>query len=240
MATRSNIRDNLKRVRERMASAAARARRSEGCAQLVVVTKDQPIAAVCNAIDLGEIELGESRVQDLQERIASVGEFLARRSEGVHPGIHWHMIGHLQRNKVKTLLPVVHAVHSVDTLRLAETIDQQAARLNRVVPVLMEVNCSGEKQKNGVPVGAAECLAEQISTLRHVDLLGTMTMAPRVEDAEEARPTFVRMREIFEDIARSGRVGPGFRHLSMGMSQDFEVAIEEGATIVRVGSAIFA
>ena len=240
MAGKNSLKDNLKAVRQRIAEAAVKARRDPAGIQLVVVTKGQPISAVRQAIELGELDLGESRVQDLRERAATAGEFLAQCSEGLHRGVRWHMIGHLQRNKVKSLLPLVHMVHSVDTLRLAEAIDETARKLTgQPVPILLEVNCSGERQKFGVPVGAVQHLAEQISSLKGVQLLGVMTMAPVVDDAEKARPTFIRMRELFEEMVRCRWAGPTFRHLSMGMSQDYGVAIEEGATIVRIGTAIF-
>ena len=140
---------------------------------------------------------------------------------------------------MKHLLPVVHMIHSVDTLRLAESIAQHAAGLGHRVPVMLEVNCSGEKQKHGVAVGAAQCLAEQIATMGNIELIGMMTMAPLVDDPDKARPIFTRLREIFEDTVRNGQVGESFAHLSMGMSQDYVVAVEEGATMLRIGTAIF-
>jgi pyridoxal phosphate enzyme (YggS family) len=149
------------------------------------------------------------------------------------------MIGHLQRNKVRQLISAVTMIQSIDTLRLAEAIDLAAGKFGRKMPVLVEVNCSDESAKFGVAVGAVECLVEQIATLSNLELRGLMTMAPRVDKPEQARGCFARMREIFEDIARSRRAGPNFVDLSMGMSSDFEVAVEEGATLVRVGSAIF-
>ncbi len=266
MAGKNILSDNLRRVRERMAAAAVRAGRDPAQVRLVVVTKQADPAAVRQLVELGELDLGESRVQDLQQRVADVGQFLVRRNEGLQPTVRWHMVGHLQRNKVRPLLPLVHMIHSVDTLRLAETLDQAAARLEqggpsplagpaaaaggsdrrpnagagRRLPVLLEINCSGESQKFGAAVGAAECLVEQIATLPRLELRGLMTMAPRTDDPEQARPVFVRLREVFEDIAGGRRAGPAFADLSMGMSQDFEAAIEEGATLVRIGTAIFA
>ena len=222
-----------------MAAATARAKRKPDSVRLVAVTKSASDAAVMAAMELGQLDLGESRVQDLQPRVAAVSEFLVRRSPGLQPSVRWHMIGHLQRNKVRPLLPMVHMIHSVDTLRLAEVVDQIAGKLGRKMPVLVEVNCANEAAKFGVAVGAVECLVEQIGSLPNLELRGLMTMAPRVEQAEQARPYFVRLREIFEDVVRAGKVPATFVDLSMGMSQDFEVAIEEGATLVRIGTAIF-
>ena len=239
MAGKTTLSANVARVRERMAAAATRARRDPKDVRLVAVTKGLPDAAVLAAIELGEMDLGESRVQDLLPRVAVVSDFLTRRSAGLQPTVRWHMIGHLQRNKVRPLVSAVTMVHSVDTLRLAEAIDQAAGKFGRKMPVLLEVNCSDEPAKFGVAVGAVECLVEQIATLGNIELRGLMTMASRVDQAEQARGCFARLREIFEDVARSRRAGPNFVDLSMGMSQDFEVAIEEGATLVRVGSAIF-
>ncbi len=152
--------------------------------------------------------------------------------------IVWHMVGHLQRNKVKQVLPICRYIHSVDSLRLAEEIQAAATKLERPAQIFLEVNVSGEGTKFGVAVGAATHLAEQIDTMEGMQLVGLMTMAPRSNDPEKARPSFVRLREIFEEIRFRKIGGNNFRHLSMGMSGDFEVAVEEGATMVRVGSAI--
>jgi pyridoxal phosphate enzyme (YggS family) len=130
-------------------------------------------------------------------------------------------------------------IHSVDSLRLAEEIDARAAQLNRIPDLLLEVNCSQEQQKFGVAVGAAFHLAEQICTLKNLRLVGLMAMAPLVSDPEAARPTFVRLREVFEEMRNERVAGKAFRHLSIGMSQDYAVAIEEGATMIRVGRALF-
>ena len=150
------------------------------------------------------------------------------------------MIGHLQRNKVKQVLKIASTIHSVDTLRLAEEINNVAGKLGIRPDVLMQVNCSGEPQKYGVPVGAATHLAEQIVTMENLKLIGLMTMAPLTRNKDVVRACFVRAREIFEEIRGERAVTNKFRQLSMGMSQDYEIAVEEGATILRIGSAIFA
>ena len=149
------------------------------------------------------------------------------------------MIGHLQRNKVKAVLECSDIVHSVDSLRLAEEISARAGKMERTVRVMLEVNCSRESQKDGVAVGAATHMGELISTLPNIRLVGLMTMAQLTDDAEQARPTFVRLRELFEEMRGEKIGGDDFCHLSMGMSQDYHVAVEEGATMVRIGSAFF-
>ena len=149
------------------------------------------------------------------------------------------MIGHLQRNKVRQLLRNCQFIHSVDTLRVAEEVSKDAEKLSLTPKILMQVNCSQEPQKYGVPVGAAIHLAEQIVTMPNLQLVGLMTMAPLTLNKDVVKESFERARELFEEIKGEKIAGPEFRHLSMGMSQDYEIAIEFGATILRIGSAIF-
>jgi PLP dependent protein len=240
---RRKLSENVRRVRERIAEACIRAHRDPSAVALVAVTKYATIDLVKMMVDLGLPDLGESRVQELTKRAAMVHEFLSRRPRDASAGVvlrpRWHMVGHLQRNKVKALLPWVDLIHSVDSLRLAEEIDAEAAKLGRNVGILMEVNLSGETSKSGVAVAAATHLAEHVATLPHVSLCGLMTMAPLTEDRGVIHHCFVRSQELFEEIAHELPVGPQFRHLSMGMSGDFEIAIAAGATIVRIGSALF-
>jgi pyridoxal phosphate enzyme (YggS family) len=150
------------------------------------------------------------------------------------------MVGHLQRNKVRQILSIVHLIHSVDTLRLAEEINAAAPKLNICPNILLQVNTSEEPQKYGVPVGAAMHLAEQIGTLPNLKLIGLMTMAPLTRDKDAIRSCFTRARELFIEMRGEKIVSPEFTELSMGMSSDYEIAVEEGATILRIGSAIFA
>ena len=240
---RRKLYENLKRVRDRIAQASQRANRRPEDVQLVAVTKLVEIDVIRLTLEMGLDDLGESRVQELIKRAGMLHEHLTRRRklepEGTPSDPRWHMIGHLQRNKVRPLLPWVHTIHSLDSLRLAEEISAEATRIDRTVSVLIEVNAAGEKSKYGVAVGAVPHLAEHIITLPGLKVVGLMTMAPLVEDPEAARPHFVRLREIFEDMKAERVVGPEFRELSMGMSNDFTVAIEEGATIVRIGRALF-
>jgi len=149
------------------------------------------------------------------------------------------MIGHLQRNKVRAVLPWIDLIHSVDSLRLAEEIDLQSSKLGRVTPVLLQVNSADEPQKSGVAVAAATHLAEQITSLEHLEVRGLMAMAPQTDEVDRIRHVFGRTRELFEEIVLERICGPEFKELSLGMSQDFEEAIEFGATYVRIGSALF-
>ncbi|MCK4886308.1 MAG: YggS family pyridoxal phosphate-dependent enzyme, partial [Planctomycetes bacterium] len=152
---------------------------------------------------------------------------------------NWHMIGHLQRNKVRPALTIASLIHSVDTLRLAEELNTAAGKLNLKPKILLQVNTSLEPQKYGVPVGAATHLAEQFQTMSNLNLVGLMTMAPLTRNKDIAKACFIRARELFWEIKGERMVGPEFTELSMGMSGDYIAAIEEGATILRIGSAIF-
>lgn len=243
MAKRSPLAEKLQQVRERIATAAAKAKRDPAEVTLIAVTKTAAPEQIREVLQLGVCDLGESRVQVLTQRAAQLSEFLSRRfarGEGGYPEkARWHMIGHLQRNKVKPVLPLVHLIHSVDSLRLAEELDTQAAKLGHKVPLLMQVNASEEPQKFGVAVGAAVHLAEQIDSMPNLQLVGLMTMAPLDAPETQLRQCFSRTREIFEEMRWHKIGGTGLRHLSMGMSDDFEMAIAEGATMVRIGTALF-
>jgi len=244
---KKKITENLKKIRENIAEACLRSKRESSEVRMVAVTKTVELDTIRLLLEAGQLELGESRVQQLIQRQSMIKEFLGRRRElgvdGSNPVVKplWHMIGHLQRNKVKQLLPAVGYIHSVDSLRLAEEINTNAARLGLAdkVKIFLEVNTSQEKQKHGLAVGAVEALAEQVRTLPNLEMVGLMTMAPLTEDMEKCRFCFVRLREIFEEMRGKNIVGPQFEHLSMGMSQDYEAAVEEGATMVRIGTAVF-
>lgn len=238
----ARIAERIKRLKDNINSACARVGRDPDEIKLVVVTKSADLEGVLEVIRLGFIELGENRVQQLKKVAGQVAEFLEKEDGGSRfpPKVNWHMIGHLQRNKVRQVLPMISLIHSVDTLRLAEEIDSSAAKLDVRPSILLQANTSNEPQKYGVPVGAAVHLAEQIQTLPNVRLVGLMTMAPLTHDKAAIRACFIRARELFVEMRGEKIVGPGFSELSMGMSSDYEIAIEEGATILRVGSAIFA
>jgi pyridoxal phosphate enzyme (YggS family) len=234
----SNISERFGRIQESIQNTCDQIGRSCDDIQLIVVTKSAPYPAVKEIISLGHAHLGENHVQQLKKVDALLRE--EPTLETRLPDIQWHMIGHLQRNKVKQVLPLTSLIHSVDTLRLAEEINDGAAKLNKKVKILLQVNTSKEPQKYGVPVGAATHLAEQLETLPHVELKGLMTMAPLTRNKDIVRSCFARAKEIFDEMSGERIVGPQFTELSMGMSSDNEVAIQEGATLLRIGSAIFA
>lgn len=246
----ASLRDAWRRVNDRIDAAAQRSGRRRSDVLLVAVTKNAAPEEIRAVVDLGQTDLAENRVQHLIQRAAMLDEFLSRRRElpGAAPGlsvseapdaVRWHMIGHLQRNKIKQAAPLVKLIHSVDSLRLAEELQTLGNRLDATYDVLLQVNTSGEASKFGVTSPAAPYLAEQIDTMVHLRLRGVMTIAPHSDDPEQSRGTFVRTRELFEEMRHDGLGGRDFNILSMGMSGDFEVAIEEGANLVRIGRALF-
>ena len=245
---KKTISSNFLRVQNEIASACSRSSRDPRNVRLVAVTKSMGLDAIRTLIELGQLELGESRAQSLVKRSAMLEE-LNQRAKQVALGsqdkietpgpVRWHMVGHLQRNKVAMVLNCKGIIHSVDSLRLAEDIDSKAGKRKMSVDVLMEVNCSGESSKYGIIPGAVNHLAEQFATLEHLRLIGLMTMGPLSKTPEDSRLTFIRLRELMEDIHRGKYVDKTCRELSMGTTQDYTVAIEEGATMVRVGRALF-
>ena len=220
MISPEQIAENVVRVRARIAAACDRAGRDPADVTLIAVTKTHLAEAVAAAYAAGIRDFGENRVQEAAEKIP------AARALGVEAT--WHLIGNLQRNKVAAALPLFDVIHSVDSLRLAEALNERSTAGARV---LLEVNVSGEASKHGVSPEDAPDLAERIGHMRHIALLGLMTVAPIAAEPEDARPIFRRLRDLRDAL--------GLRELSMGMTGDFEVAIEEGATFVRVGRAIF-
>jgi pyridoxal phosphate enzyme (YggS family) len=243
MAKKSPLAEKLEQVRERMAAAAAKAKRDPAEITLVAVTKAAAPEQIREALQLGLADLGESRVQQLAQRAAQLNEFVSRRAvhgEGNFPDkIRWHLIGHLQRNKVKQVLPIVSVIHSIDSLRLAEELDTQAAKVSKKIAVMLQVNASEEAAKFGVAVGAAVHLAEQMDSMPNLQLVGLMTMGALDAPEAKVRQAFTRTREIFEEMRWHKIGGTTLRHLSMGMSNDFELAIAEGSTMVRIGSELF-
>jgi pyridoxal phosphate enzyme (YggS family) len=240
---RRKLSENWKRVEQRIHDACHRAQRDPSRVTLVAVTKYASLDVIRAMVDLGFRDLGESRVQELTKRAAAMNEWLSRRTRDANALPRekplWHMVGHLQRNKVKAVLSWIDLIHSVDSLRLAEEVDAQSAKLERVTPVLMEVNAASEHSKFGVAVAAVAHLAEQLQTLPHIELRGLMAMAPLTDDASRIRQVFGRVRELFDEIVSERICGPQFKDLSLGMSNDFEYGIEFGATYVRIGSALF-
>lgn len=219
---------NLGSIKERIAAAALKAGRSPEDVRLVAVSKTHPAILVDEAARAGQQLFGENYVQELT----------AKATEVTMP-VDWHFIGHLQSNKVRQIAGKVSLIHSVDRLSLAEEIDRQWRKLDQVCPVLIEVNVGGEATKSGTTAAAALELVRFVAALPHVRIKGLMTMPPFFDDPEAARPYFQELRELAATIEREAISGVEMRELSMGMSGDFEIAIEEGATLVRVGTAIF-
>jgi pyridoxal phosphate enzyme (YggS family) len=256
MDTELTVAERYHAVKARIAAAAARSGRKAEDILLVAVTKYATMDQVRDLIRLGHLDLGESKAQQLLQRAAMVDEMLGRAralpsvasrapgrasadaAPGV-PAVRWHMIGHLQRNKVKKLIGTARLIHSVDSLRLVEEIQAIASKRDEPVEVLVQVNCSGERSKFGCAVAAAQHLCEQIDSMIDLRVRGLMTMAPYAEEPEASRLTFERCADLFDEIRKTGVGGDSFNVLSMGMSNDFEVAIECGANVVRVGSSLF-
>lgn len=226
---------NLAEVRAEIDAAAARSGRSGRNVRLVVVTKYAEPGWIRGLLELGVTELGESRVQALVRRAELFSQALPA---GTAPPV-WHMIGHLQRNKVRSLLRVCRIIHSLDSTRLIDEVQAEAARRGLLVEGFIELNLSGEPAKTGAPPEQAESLAAAAVAAGNIRLLGLMTMAPYEADMSRVRGCFSRLREMLKRLRQRGVVPPDCAELSMGMSGDFPVAVEEGATIVRIGSRIF-
>lgn len=221
----ADLDQRLRTVTERLAAACGRAGRAPDAVTLVAVTKTHPPEAVDALARLGQLDVGENRVQEAKAK--------APLCDG---RVRWHGIGHLQTNKARDAVRLFSMIHSVDSIRLAEEIEKQAAAQGKRVPVLLEVNVSGEGSKFGLAPGETAEVAEAVNRFPHLILRGLMTMPPYAEDPEAARPYFRRLAALRRDVEQ--RLGAPLADLSMGMSGDFEVAIEEGATFVRIGTAL--
>jgi hypothetical protein len=230
MNERSPISENLARIQARIAEAAQRSGRAAGEVKLVAVTKYVDVDQVRELVDAGCHDLGEARPQELWRK--------AQAFSG--QPIEWHLIGHLQRNKIARTLPLVRLIHSGDSLRLIEAIDAEAARAGLApVPLLLEVNVSGDTTKHGFKPDELPPLGEQLAALRFLEIRGLMCMAGREGSSQDARRDFERLRLLRDRLRANWPDRLVLDELSMGMSGDFEAAIEEGATIVRIGSALF-
>ena len=214
------IEQNVRDLQQRIASACAGAGRSPDEMTLVAVSKTVQADAIEAAFNAGIRHFGESRVQEAKTKIEQL--------RGLKPDINWHMVGHLQTNKAKTAAAIFDIIHSVDSLKLAEALNNCSPRR---LPILIQVNVSAEATKGGFMLSEVQETVKQMRRLPNLDIQGLMTIAPWVDNAEEVRPVFRRLRQLRDAL--------GLKHLSMGMSDDFEVAIEEGATLVRIGRAIF-
>ncbi len=220
--------DNLKRINQNIAIAAEKSGRSPSDITLIGVTKTIDISRINHLLDLGILNLGENKVQEMLEKYDVLGK---------KP--NWHMIGHLQTNKVKYIIDKVSLIHSVDSLKLAQEIDKRAKMHNIVMDILMEVNIAGELSKSGVELSNAFEFAKQLMNFESLRLRGVMTIAPFVEKQEKNRYCFQNMTQLFIDIRHKLDNNNSMKFLSMGMTNDYEVAIEEGANMVRIGTGIF-
>lgn len=225
-----SITENIKEVQRTLEQAAKRSGRDPGDITLVAVSKTVGEDEVEQAYQLGLRDFAENRTQELERKAQALRHL---------PDIRWHMIGHLQRNKVKTVLPHAVLIHSADSLRLLNEIEKRNPDGNRSSQVLLEVNISGEESKFGLSEDEAIGLVEKHRQWPNVSIVGLMTMAPFVDNPEETRPVFSRLRQLRDRIRESIPDGTDMKHLSMGMSNDYEVAVEEGATLVRIGTALW-
>lgn len=222
------VKDNLNEVEERITAACKRNGRKREEVTLIAVSKTKPVEMIEKVYETGVRNFGENWVQELKEK-----------TEIVKEEINWHLIGHLQRNKVKYIIDKVACIHSVDSYRLAEQIDAEAKKKGITVNILLEVNVAEEDTKFGLKVEETEALVREIAPLEHVKVKGLMTIAPFVGNPEENRMVFRKLRQLSVDIKSKNIDNVCMDELSMGMTNDFEVAIEEGATLIRVGTAIF-
>lgn len=222
----NDIFDRLQAIRERIATAATRGGRDPASVELLAVSKTFPVEAIREAVDAGQLVFGENKVQELLTKAPQLPAKL-----------QWHLIGHLQSNKVRKILPAVKFIHSIGSLDLARDVDRIAAELGLYPKVYLEINLAAEGSKHGFSPAQVRSQLEDLYALRRLEIQGLMCIPPFDADAAKSRPYFVQLRELRDELEKIGD-GP-LPLLSMGMSHDFEIAIEEGATIVRVGSAIF-
>ena len=222
------LQDNLIQVEQNIEEACRRAGRDRSEVTLIAVSKTKPVETLQEAYDLGVRIFGENKVQEMADKY-----------EVLPKDIRWHLIGHLQRNKVKYIIDKAVLIHSVDSLRLAQTIEKEAEKHNLTAHILIEVNVAREESKFGIFPEDLESLVDEIAKLPHIQVDGLMTIAPFVPDPEENRPVFRELRKLSVDISAKKVDNVNMSVLSMGMTNDYQVAIEEGATMVRVGTGIF-
>jgi len=222
------IADNIHSIRQRISAAAVRCHRNPDSIKLLAVTKTVSAARIQEAIAAGITSFGENYVQEAREKIALIDK-----------RVEWHMVGYLQTNKAKYVVNLFDYIHSVDRMELAGELNKRAGLINKKLNVLIEINVSGEKTKNGISAVQAIELIKDISSFENISVKGLMTMAPYSDDPENSRPYFSALRNLQDKIIQEGIEGIQMNELSMGMTDDFEIAIEEGATIVRIGRAIF-
>jgi pyridoxal phosphate enzyme (YggS family) len=223
-----SVRENIQSVQDRIASAAQRAGKDAGSIELVAISKTKPVSLIVEAIDAGITDIGENRVQEAKSKHTQVDR-----------PARWHLVGHLQTNKVKQALQIFDLIHSVDSIRLLTEINRRSCQLNRQTDVLVEVNTSGEESKYGLQPNQLLSFMQSTLEYPHVRIKGLMTIGKFLAEPEDVRPSFTLLRRLKEKIDNQGYPNIQMKYLSMGMTNDFEVAIEEGANMVRIGSAIF-
>jgi pyridoxal phosphate enzyme (YggS family) len=223
-----SVKENLEVVRRRVVCAAESVGRDPREIKIIGAIKNQPVESITQALEAGLTDIGENKVQQARDKFDLI--------KGKFPNVVWHMIGHLQRNKVRHALDIFDIIHSIDSERLAREIE---AKASKEVPILIEVNTSKETTKYGVPADSAIDLLKKIVELKHLKIQGLMTMAPLTDDPEEARPYFRRLKQLFDEIKALNLPNVEMKYLSMGMTDDFPVAIQEGSNMVRIGRAIF-
>ena len=223
-----SIANQLEHVRKEIRMACEHAGRNPEEVTLIAVSKTKPESMIEEAIEAGQNVFGENKVQEMK-----------RKANNLPKNLHWHMIGHLQTNKVRDAVMYAELIHSVDSLHLAEKIEEEAAKQDKIMPVLLEVNVAEEETKFGLSVSEVEPLLRKIAALPHVQVQGLMTIAPYCDDPEDNRPVFRKLHELFIDMNKKNIDNRTMTILSMGMTGDYTVAVEEGATMVRVGTGIF-
>ena len=230
MSNDTMIAEHIREVHAQIAAARARRTRvsKDAPVELIAVTKNHPVAAMQEAIDAGIMNIGENRVQEALDK-----------AETLDREVKWHLIGHLQTNKVKHAVRQFDLIHSVDSLRLAREIDKAAAKFGKVQNILVQINLAHEESKSGIDRAELDDILTGIDELRAIRLQGFMCIAPNYEDVEECRPLFRTMYDIFQQVKTRELRTADIRYLSMGMTHDYEIAVEEGANLVRVGTAIF-
>ena len=224
-----DIPERLAAVRKRIAEAAGRSGRTPDSVRLIAVSKTHPIEAVRAAAAAGQLDFGENKVQEALQKIA----------QSADTPLRWHLIGHLQSNKAKKAALALGTIHAIDSVDLLKRVDQAAAGEGRTIDVLVQVDLALEDTKHGAALASVPGICEAAAACKAASLVGLMLLPPLAENPEDARPWFRRLRELRDELQQEGVAGNRLRELSMGMSHDFEVAIEEGATMVRVGTAIF-
>lgn len=228
--TQERLAARLTSIRARIAAAAKSCRREPGEVTLIAISKTHPASAIRRVIEFGALDIGENRVQEAEGKIAEIGRDAAR----------WHLVGHLQANKARRAVNLFDVIHSLDSLELARRLDRLCEEEGREkLAVLVQVDLGHEETKSGIDESELTHLVEELGPLHRLELTGLMTLPPFFDDGEQSRPFFRRLRELRDALAARGAFGGGKGELSMGMTNDFEVAIEEGATMVRVGTAIF-